>query len=111
MQTLVFAPETINIAETTRMIEIAKASRDKFHCVFFGYSDKYSNLIEQAGFEFRRMNPWLTNQWLKRTTLWIKPSQRVARYYGVPPINRLVDIYEGDFNLVTVARYVSESVD
>ena len=62
MQTLVFAPETINIAETTRMIEIAKASRDKFHCVFFGYSDKYSNLIEQAGFEFRRMNPWLTEE-------------------------------------------------
>lgn len=205
MKTLVFAPETLNIAETTRMIEIANASRDRFRCVFFGYSDLYSNLIEQAGFEFRRMSPWLTkekiehlwkvdrmesfadpftetelhqrvesevalyeelkpsavvigftlsvivsarvakvplvyvmpfpltrpfldanlstwpdefdyslfrifpsqfldrltNQWLKNTKLWIKPFQRVARHFGIPPINRLVDIYEGDFNLVT----------
>ena len=205
MKTLVFAPETINIAETTRMIEIAKASRAAFRCVFFGYSDIYSALIEQAGFEFRRMAPWLTkekiehlwtvdrmesfadpfseaelrarvesevallqelkpaavvigftlsvtisarvagvplvyvlpfpltrpfldanlatwpdafdylplrvvpesflnwvtNQWLKRTRLWIKPFQQVARHYGVQPINRLVDIYEGDYNLVT----------
>ena len=205
MKTLVFAPETLNIAETTRLIEIAKESRATFHCVFFGYSDIYSYLIEEAGFEFRRMRPWLTkekvehlwkvdrmeifddpfteteltqrveseialyqeltpvaivigftlsvtisaraskiplvyvlpfpltrpfldanlstfpdefdypflrmiperfldnltNQWLKNTKLWIKPFQRVARHYGVPPIKRLVDIYEGDFNLVT----------
>ncbi len=205
MNTIVFAPETLNIAETTRMIEIAKESRDQFHCVFFGYSDVYSHLIEQAGFEFRRMSPWLTkekiehlwkvdrmesfadpfteselheriesevalyrelkpvaivigftlsvtisarvaqiplvyvmpfpltrpfldaglstfpdefdypffrifpdklldrltNAWLKSTKLWIKPFQRVARHYGIQPITRLVDIYEGDFNLVT----------
>jgi len=37
MKTILFAPETINIAETTRMIEIAKASRAAFRCVFFGY--------------------------------------------------------------------------
>ena len=187
------------------MIEIAKASSEAFHCVFFGYSDIYSNLIEQAGFEFRRMTPWLTqeqvehlwkvdrmesfedpfteaelkqrveseialyqelnpiavvigftlsvtisaraakiplvyvvpfpltrpfldanlstfpdefdypvlriipkhlldrltNLWLKNTKLWIKPFQRVARQYGIPPINKLVDILEGDFNLIT----------
>jgi UDP:flavonoid glycosyltransferase YjiC (YdhE family) len=205
MNTVVFAPETLNLAETTRMIEIAKETREKFRCVFFGYSDIYSNLIEQAGFEFRRMTPWLTkekiehlwkvdrmesfedpfsegelmervgseialykelspnaivigftlsvtisarvsqiplvyvlpfpltrpfleaglatfpdefdypilriiphklldgitNQWLKTTKLWIKPFQQVAKHYGTPPIHRLVDIYEGDFNLVT----------
>ena len=187
------------------MIEIARASSEAFHCVFFGYSDIYSNLIEQAGFEFRRMTPWLTqeqvehlwkvdrmesfedpfteaelkqrveseialyqelnpiavvigftlsvtisaraakiplvyvvpfpltrpfldanlstfpdefdypvlriipkhlldrltNLWLKNTKLWIKPFQRVARQYGIPPINKLVDILEGDFNLIT----------
>gem|GEM_PF-4738123 len=37
MKTIIFAPETINIAETTRMIEIAKQVRDEFRCVFFGY--------------------------------------------------------------------------
>ncbi len=205
MKTLLFAPETINLAETTRMIEIAQACRNKFHCIFFGYSDKFSGLIEQAGFEFRRMQPWLTdakiehlwkvdrmesfadpftqaelqervrselalytelnpaalvmgftlsavisaraarlplvyvipfplsrpyleanlaawpdafdlpgvrwlpqkwldaaaNRWLLNTRLWIGPFQRVARQYGLPPIRRLVDIYEGDYTLVT----------
>ncbi len=205
MKTILFAPETINIAETTRMIEIAKACCGQFHCVFFGYSDKFSGLIEQAGFEFRRMQPWLTdekiehlwkvdrmesfedpfleeelrqrveselalyaelnpaalvigftlstvisaraaqlplvyvipfplsrpfleanlstwpdafdlsalrwipqrwldtiaNRWLLSTRLWIKPFTRLAKTYGIRPIRRLVDIYEGDYTLVT----------
>jgi UDP:flavonoid glycosyltransferase YjiC (YdhE family) len=205
LKTLVFAPETLNLAETTRMIEIARASSDGFHCVFIGYSDLYSPLIEQAGFEFRRMTPWLTpeqverlwkvdrmesfedpfteaelkqrvegeiavyqelgpfafvmgftlsviisaraarvplvcvlpfpltrpfldanlavfpdefdypflriipkrfldrltNHWLRNTKLWTKPFRKVARLYDTPPINRLVDLLEGDFNLVT----------
>ena len=31
-----FAPETFNIAETTRMIEVAKACRERFEPVFMG---------------------------------------------------------------------------
>ena len=62
MKTLIFAPETLNIAETTRMLEIAKETRGEFHCIFFGYSDVFSHLIEEAGFEFRRMSPWLTKE-------------------------------------------------
>ena len=61
MKTLVFAPETINIAETTSMVEIAKAVREHFHCIFVGSSDKFSHLITEAGFEFKRMEPWLTD--------------------------------------------------
>lgn len=205
MKALVFAPETINIAETTRMIEIAKAVREKFHCVFFGYSDKFSSLITEAGFEFRRMEPWLTeekiehlwrvdrgesfadpftgqelkrrvegeirlftdlkpaavvigftlsvtlsariakiplvyvmpfpltrpfldaglaewpnmfdypllriipkptrdrwiNDWFKSTKLWIRPFEKLSREYNIKPIQKLVDIYEGDYSLVT----------
>jgi len=41
LKTLIFAPETLNIAETTRMIEIAKESQNEFRCVFFGYSDVF----------------------------------------------------------------------
>jgi UDP:flavonoid glycosyltransferase YjiC (YdhE family) len=205
MKTLLFAPETINIAETTRMIEIARACRPHFRCVFFGYSDRFSGLIEQAGFEFRRMQPWLTdakiehlwkvdrlesfddpfteaelrarvkselalynelnpsalvigftlstvlsarvaglplvyvipfplsrpfleanqgtwpdafdspllgwlpkrwldtaaNRWMLNTRLWIMPFARLAGEYGLAPIRRLVDIYEGDYTLLT----------
>lgn len=205
MRTLLFAPETINIAETTRMIEIAKHLRGDFRCVFFGYADTFSALIEQEGFEFRRLQPWLTpkkvehlwkvdrmesfadpftdvellqrvaseravyaelrpaavvigftlsvclsarsagvplvyvmpfpltrpflsaglaewpdafdfpllnwipksardrwtNRWLLGTKLWIGPFRRAARALNLPPPRTLVDLYEGDFNLVT----------
>lgn len=205
MKTLIFAPETINIAETTRMVEIAKAVREHFHCIFFGYSDKFSHLITEAGFEFKRMEPWLTdakiehlwkvdrgesfadpftveelrrrvngesrlfldlkpaavvmgftlsvtlsarkagvplvyvmpfpltrpfleaglaewpdmfdyaflriipkstrdrwiNDWFKSTRLWIRPFEKLSKEHGIKPIQKLVDIYEGDYNLVT----------
>jgi UDP:flavonoid glycosyltransferase YjiC (YdhE family) len=62
MRNLIFAPETINIAETTRMIEVAKHCTGFFNPIFFGYSDKFSYLIERVGFEFRKMEPWLTEE-------------------------------------------------
>lgn len=34
MKTILFAPATFNLAETTRMIEIAKQMRKNYHCVF-----------------------------------------------------------------------------
>jgi UDP:flavonoid glycosyltransferase YjiC (YdhE family) len=90
MKTLVFAPETINIAETTRMIEIAKAVREKFHCAFFGYSDKFSNLITEAGFEFRRMEPWLTDEKIEH--LWkVDRGESFADPFTGPELKRRVD--------------------
>lgn len=38
MKTLLFAPETFNLAETTRMIEVAKACQSQATCIFMGYS-------------------------------------------------------------------------
>ncbi|MCB0103771.1 MAG: glycosyl transferase [Anaerolineales bacterium] len=205
MKTLVFAPETINIAETTRMVEIAKAVRERFHCVFFGYTDKFSYLITEAGFEFKRMEPWLTdamiehlwkadrgetfsnpfsvdylrqrvesetrlfldlkpaavvmgftlsvtlsarvagvplvyvmpfpltrpfldaemtewpdmfdypvlriipksarkrwiNNFFKTTKLWIRPFEKLSKEYGIKPIEKMLDLLEGDYNLIT----------
>jgi UDP:flavonoid glycosyltransferase YjiC (YdhE family) len=62
MPTLLFAPETLNIAETTRMIEIARACGDAFHCEFFGYGGEYEHLINQAGFICHTLEPRLTPQ-------------------------------------------------
>ncbi len=59
---LLFAPETFNIAETTRMIEVAKQCGNTFRIVFFGYSDKFSYLIDEAGYAFHRMEPWLSQE-------------------------------------------------
>jgi UDP:flavonoid glycosyltransferase YjiC (YdhE family) len=60
MKTLVFAPETLNIAETTRMIEVARACRGKFNAVFLGYGGGYEYLIQEAGFPFHLLEPRLT---------------------------------------------------
>lgn len=60
MKTLLFAPETFNIAETTRMIEIAKACGSDFHCAFMGYGGEYEGLIHEAGFDFYPMQPTLS---------------------------------------------------
>jgi UDP:flavonoid glycosyltransferase YjiC (YdhE family) len=62
MPTLLFAPETINIAETTRMIEIARACGDAFRCEFFGYGGEYEHLIAAAGFTCHTLEPRLTPQ-------------------------------------------------
>lgn len=203
--TLLFAPETFNIAETTRMIEIAKALRDEYECRFSGYSEEYAYLIREAGFAYHALEPqlspeqvawlwkvdrmeafgnpfkpamlrarvasetaliekigakavimgftlsyWLSakaakvplvyvipfplsrpfleaglarwparyagfpfslvgsrrlderaNSWFLRTRLWIGPFAAVAKEFGVAAPKRLVDIFEGDYNLVT----------
>lgn len=59
---MLFAPETFNLAETTRAIEVAKKCKDQFSCVFMGYSLKYADLIQEAGFPFFHLKPHLTDR-------------------------------------------------
>ncbi len=61
-QTLVLAPAAFNLAEVTRMLEIAKASRDTFNVVFLSYdaTGRNHHFIEDEGFEIRRMRPEMT---------------------------------------------------
>ncbi|CAM2866012.1 glycosyltransferase [Actinomyces slackii] len=58
---VLFAPETINIAEVTRSIEVAKRMPDGVDCVFTGFSPRNSELIKQAGFDFILQEPRLTD--------------------------------------------------
>lgn len=62
MATILFAPATFNLAETTRMIEIAKVMRQEYYCVFCGFSETYLELIKEAGFEVSLLKPTLTTQ-------------------------------------------------
>ena len=202
---LLFAPETFNIAETTRMIQCAKACQDQYSCIFMGYGGQFSHLITDAGFELKELEPRLTpemvellwkvdrfesfknpftyqylNQrveselgllkefkpkglvmgftlscalsariaqvpliyiipfamsepymehfkgpapdllrrgllklipesWIIRiytrflvtTGIWMKPFQQVAKAHGIKPMTRLVELFSGDYNLVT----------
>jgi UDP:flavonoid glycosyltransferase YjiC (YdhE family) len=69
-KTLILAPETINLAEVTRMIEIGKAAREWFDILFISYDGGKRNhrFIEQEGFPIREMQPSLSEEMIRH--LW-----------------------------------------
>ena len=66
MKTLVFAVAGYNLAETGRMIEIARAARKHFNVIFASYGGQFEQLIEDEGFRLDRMSPRLTQEKLAR---------------------------------------------
>ncbi|MCK4485872.1 MAG: hypothetical protein KAU38_03815 [Desulfobacterales bacterium] len=66
MKTLVFAVAGYNLAETGRMIEIARAARKHFNVIFASYGGQFEQLIEGEGFLLDRMAPRLTQERLAR---------------------------------------------
>lgn len=62
LKTFIFAPETFNLAETTRMIEVAKEFDQEANCLFIGYSTEFSSIIEDEGFPFTLLTPTLTKK-------------------------------------------------
>ncbi len=66
MKTLIFAVAGYNLAETGRMIEIARAARKHFNVIFASYGGQFEQLIESEGFHLERMSPRLTKEKLAR---------------------------------------------
>lgn len=66
MKTLVFAIAGYNLAETGRMLEIAKAARQHFKIIFFSYGGQFEELVAAAGFRLERMSPRLSRERLAR---------------------------------------------
>lgn len=66
MGTLVFAVAGYNLAETGRMIEIARAVRDHFDVLFVSYGGQFEELIRREGFALKELRPRLTPQKLER---------------------------------------------
>lgn len=66
MKPLVFAVAGCNLAETGRMIEIAKEARNEFEVIFASYGGRFETLIEEAGFRLERMEPRLDKKKLTR---------------------------------------------
>ena len=64
--TLVFAVAGYNLAETGRMLEIAKAVKESFNVLFMSYGGRFEGLIEEAGFALRKMEPRLTAKKLNK---------------------------------------------
>ncbi|WP_423189807.1 glycosyltransferase [Alkalibacterium sp. f15] len=57
MEKILFGIVGWNIAETTRMIEVAKVLRDKYECHFFSYGGQFESLVEEAGFTLHHLEP------------------------------------------------------
>ena len=66
MNTLVFAVAGYNLAETGRMIQIARAARKYFNIIFMSYGGQFEHLIENENFELIKMEPRLTEKKLDR---------------------------------------------
>lgn len=62
MNAIIFAVAGYNLAETTRMIEIAKACRGHFNIIFMSYGGRFEGMIEEEGFSIERMEPRLTER-------------------------------------------------
>ena len=69
MKTIIFAVAGYNLAETGRMIEIARAAREHFNILFISYGGQFERLIRSEGFELREMEPRLTPEKLDRLQL------------------------------------------
>jgi UDP:flavonoid glycosyltransferase YjiC (YdhE family) len=65
-RTLAFAVAGYNLAETGRMIEIARAAREHFDVRFISYGGQFEQLIEDESFPLTRMEPRLSQQKLDR---------------------------------------------
>lgn len=55
MAAIIFCPVTFNLAETTRMIQVARAlrAREPAHTLLFmGYEDDYVAIVREAGFDY-----------------------------------------------------------
>lgn len=61
MSRVLFAPETFNLGETSRAIEVARAMRAEGHEIrFSGYSERFSEHVTDAGFELDLLTPRLS---------------------------------------------------
>ncbi|MBW7953480.1 hypothetical protein H3C67_01710 [Candidatus Dojkabacteria bacterium] len=61
-KTILFAPATYNLAETTRCIQIAKAIKKSARCVFLSYGGEFEFLIREEGFQLHRLKPSITTK-------------------------------------------------
>ncbi len=69
MKTLIFAVAGYNLAETGRMIEIARAAKEYFNVIFMSYGGQFEDLIEKEKFQLVTMEPRLTEKKLDRLRL------------------------------------------
>lgn len=60
---ILFAPETFNLGETSRTVEVAKhLVRLGHEVLFIGYSTRFAEYIRRAGFTLELLDPELSQE-------------------------------------------------
>jgi hypothetical protein len=57
MDKILFGIVGWNIAETTRMIEVASIFHNEYECHFFSYGGQFEYLVEEAGYQLHHLLP------------------------------------------------------
>lgn len=58
---ILFAPETFNLGETSRGVEVARELSARGHEVrFMGYSRRFAGYVRDAGFDLELLEPELS---------------------------------------------------
>ena len=93
MDTVIFAPVTFNLAETTRMIEVARALTrlGAVRAVFLGYEPEFVPLITDAGFDYRPCGPVMTPA-QRRQALAFDQGRSLRHPFGVELVRRRVQV-------------------
>lgn len=81
MNRLLFSPVAFNLAETTRMLEIARACRDDFECHFMTHGGQFEHLIEEAGFTLHSIDPILTPEKIEHIYK-VDKGEKLARMFN-----------------------------
>ena len=64
---IIFSPESYNLGETTRAIEVARAARENGHEILFHiYSERYAHLIEQFDMPLYLAQPLMSDAEIKQ---------------------------------------------
>ncbi len=97
-KTILFAPAAYNLAETTRMLEIAKGivnhndAKDVFDIQFISEGGKFESLIEENGFPLHRVEPRLTNDKIEHIIA-VNDEEKLAPAYSK---QEMIEKIEGD---------------
>lgn len=98
-----------NIAETTRMIEIAKRASQDFKIVFASYGGQFNQLVEDAGFNLIQLHPTETPE--KIELLWkIDRGEKFAHPFSYNEIQERVKHEISLFNTYKPVAVVMGSV-
>lgn len=107
-KTIVFAAETLNLAEVTRMLEIAKVARRTFDCVFTSYDGARRNhrYIEAEGFPIRELEPTMTPE--KVQQFWdVDRGDKFGEIISTPDVAQRVESEMSLFREVSAVAVVT----